>query len=37
LLATRPWHADQDLTLHSSPPGVDLEVVLARGDKNDPA
>ena len=31
LLATRPWHADQELVVHFQPsPGVQLELLLAR-------
>jgi hypothetical protein len=38
LLATRPWHADQQLPVALQPtPGVQLEVLLARSGDGDPA
>lgn len=38
LLATRPWHADQELAVQFLPSsGVQLELVLACGDSDSPA
>lgn len=38
LLATRPWHADQQLDVQFKPsPGVQLELVLARDNSDSPA
>jgi hypothetical protein len=38
LLATRPWHPDQELSVDFQPtPGAKVEIQLARNDKTDSA